>query len=174
MAIRQLNGNRFNKRDRHGATVSTLPTVKAMVNCFENYLNLTIADGHASVDTVKTYRNRVHQFLCWCRERELYPVLITQENIKEYRKHSVDGEKPSGTIRLSLLAVKHFYTACLAEKLVKNNNPATLTHYKTRQDSLNLVTNFGIYDKSCISEERSEGKLSRFVLQKSRRGDSLA
>ncbi|MEO0849454.1 MAG: phage integrase N-terminal SAM-like domain-containing protein [Cyanobacteria bacterium J06643_13] len=121
MAIRRLNSNRFSKRDRTIATVSTLPTVKAMVDCFDRYLNLTIADGHASNDTVKTYRNRVHQFLSWCRERELYPALITKENIKEYRKHLIDGEKTSPTIRLSLLAIKHFYTACLADKLVKDN-----------------------------------------------------
>ncbi|WP_052056037.1 tyrosine-type recombinase/integrase [Myxosarcina sp. GI1] len=122
MAIRRLNGTKFNERERNSlATVSTLPTVKAMVDCFDRYLNLTIADGHASIDTIKTYRNRVHQFLSWCKERELYPALITQENIKEYRKHLVDSEKTSPTIRLSLLAIKHFYTACLAEKLVKDN-----------------------------------------------------
>lgn len=92
-----------------------------MVDCFEKYLNLTIADGHASNDTVKTYRSRVRQFLSWCRERELYPALITKQNIKEYRKHLVDREKTSPTIRLSLLAIKHFYTACLPEKLVTDN-----------------------------------------------------
>ncbi|MBE9045575.1 tyrosine-type recombinase/integrase [Pleurocapsales cyanobacterium LEGE 10410] len=122
MAIRRLDKiNRFNKSARSLASVSTLPTVKAMWDCFEKYLNLTIANGHASNDTVKTYRNRVQQFLSWCRERELYPALITQKNIKEYRKYMVDGGKTSPTIRLSLLAIKHFYTACLAEKLVKEN-----------------------------------------------------
>ena len=123
MAIRRLNeNNKFNERDRNSlASVSTLPTVKAMRNCFDKYLNLTIADGNASVDTIKTYRNRVHQFLDWCKERELYPALISQQNVLEYRKYLVDGEKTSPTIRLSLLAVKHFYTACLAEKLVKDN-----------------------------------------------------
>ena len=122
MAIQRLNkNNRFIRGDRPIANVSTLPTVKAMVDCFERYLNLTIADGHASEDTVKTYRSRVHQFLSWCRERELYPALIIQENIKEYRKRLIDGDKTSPTIRLSLLAIKHFYTACLADKLVKDN-----------------------------------------------------
>ena len=122
MAIRRLNqGEKFASSDRSLASVSTLPTVKAMGDCFERYLNLTIADGHASNDTVKTYRNRVHQFLSWCRGRELYPALVTEPNILEYRKYLVDGEKTSPTIRLSLLAVKHFYTACLADKLVKNN-----------------------------------------------------
>ncbi|PSB08446.1 integrase [Pleurocapsa sp. CCALA 161] len=38
-----------------------------------------------------------------------------------YSKHLVDESKTSTTIRLSLLAIKHFYTACLAEKLVKEN-----------------------------------------------------
>ena len=128
MAIRRLkddrlpsNGGRFNKRVGSVATVSTLPTVKAMRGCFDRYLNLTIASGNASVDTIKTYRNRFHQFLSWCKERELYPALITTSNIIEYRKYLVDGEKTSPTIRLSLLAIKHFYTACSAEKLVKDN-----------------------------------------------------
>ena len=123
MAIRRLNkDNRFLRGDRSHATVSTLPTVKAMRDCFERYLNLTIADGHASKDTVKTYRSRVHQFLSWCRVREFYPALITKQNIIEYRKHMVDGGKTSPTIRLSLISIKHFYTACLAEKLVKDNS----------------------------------------------------
>ena len=123
MAIRRLDrGSRFSSSgDRAPATVSTLPTVKAMRDCFERYLNLTIASGNASNDTVKTYRNRVAQFLNWCKEREFYPALISGENIKEYRKHLVDGAKSCATIRLSLLAIKHFYVSCLAENLVKEN-----------------------------------------------------
>ena len=122
MAIRRSGLTKINYSDRRSlATISTLPTVKAMCDCFDRYLNLTIADGHASNDTVKTYNSRVHQFLSWCRERELYPAFVTKDNIQEYRRHLVDGEKTSPTIRLSLLAIKHFYTACLADKLVKDN-----------------------------------------------------
>ena len=122
MPIRRLKSDRSTQSSpRNLATVSTLPTVKAMRDCFKRYLSLTIADGNASVDTIKTYRNRTSQFLSWCRERELYPALITRENIKEYRKNLVDGAKTSPTIRLSLISIKHFYTACLAEKLVKDN-----------------------------------------------------
>ena len=122
MAIRRLNeGGKLAFCDRSSATVSTLPTVKAMRDCFNKYLNLTIADGNASVDTIKTYRNRVAQYLDWCKEQEVYPALVTEQNILEYRKYLVDNSKTSPTIRLSLLAVKHFYTACLADKLVKNN-----------------------------------------------------
>ena len=121
VAIRRSSQRKYDRGNRSLAIVSTLPTVKAMRDCFERYLNLTIADGHASNDTVKTYRSRVHQFLSWCRERELYPALVTKENILQYRKHLVDGGKTSPTIRLSLISIKHFYTACLADKLVKDN-----------------------------------------------------
>ena len=121
MAIRRSRLRKVDRSDRQLTIISTLPTVKAMRDCFEKYLNLTIADGNASVDTIKTYRNRVAQYLDWCREREFYPALITKENILEYRKHLVDEQKTAPTIRLSLLAIKHFYTACLAEKLVKDN-----------------------------------------------------
>ncbi|MGK7950516.1 MAG: phage integrase N-terminal SAM-like domain-containing protein [Xenococcaceae cyanobacterium] len=109
MAIRRLDrGNKFNRSTRASATVSTLPTLRAMKDCFERYLNLTIADGLASSDTIKTYRNRVTQFLSWCKQKELYPALITTENIKEYRKHLIDESKSCATIRLSMLAIKHF------------------------------------------------------------------
>jgi integrase/recombinase XerD len=122
MAIRRLNKGRFERGGRTAiATISTLPTLRVMLHCFEQYLNLTIADGNASVDTIKTYKSRTAQFLDWCKEQELYPALITKENILEYRKHLVDESKTSTTIRLSLLAIKHFYTSCLAEKLVKEN-----------------------------------------------------
>ena len=47
-------------------------------------------------------------------------------------------------------------------------------HSKTRNDVQTLVINTGTHDKGCITEERSEGKLSCSVLQTSRRGDSSA
>ena len=122
MAIRRLNkGNDLRRSDLAYATVSTLPTLRVMQNYFKQYLNLTIADGNASIDTIKTYKSRVAQFLDWCRGRELYPALVTQQNILEYRKQLIDESKTSPTIRLSLISIKHFYTACLAAKLVKSN-----------------------------------------------------
>ena len=123
MPIRRLDHSErsSHSRPRHLATVSTLPTVKVMKDCFERYLNLTIASGNPSADTISTYRCRTNQFLTWCKEREVYPALVTKENIKEYRKYLVDGGKTSPTIRLSLISIKHFYTACLTEKLVKDN-----------------------------------------------------
>ena len=78
-----------------------------MRNCFEQYFNLTIASGNASVDTIKTYKNRVAQFLDWCKERKLYPALVTQQNILEYRKQLIDESKTSPTIRLSLISISH-------------------------------------------------------------------
>ena len=47
--------------------------------------------------------------------------MVTQQNILEYRKHLIDEQKTSPTIRLSLISIKHFYIACLGEKLVKDN-----------------------------------------------------
>jgi site-specific recombinase XerD len=122
MAIRRrICDRQFNHKIVSTATISTLPTIKAMSDCFERYLKLVIADGNASVDTMKTYRNRVHQFIHWCKGRELYPALITKQNILEYRKQLIDKSKTSTTVRLSLISIKHFYIACLAEKLVKEN-----------------------------------------------------
>ena len=98
MAIRRSKDNRRFKKVSSVATVSILPTVKAMMDCFERYLDLTIANGNASINTIKTYRNRTAQFLSWSKNRELYPALINQQNILEYRKHLIDGGNTSPTI----------------------------------------------------------------------------
>ena len=123
MAIRRLaDRGKFRPGEaRKNSPVTTLPTVKAMEDCFEKYLGLIVADGSASQDTRKTYRNRLHQFLSWCQEKEVYPALVTKSQIQEYRKHLIDESKSCATISLSLVVLKHFYQACLAQKLVKEN-----------------------------------------------------
>ncbi len=47
-------------------------------------------------------------------------------------------------------------------------------HHKTKEDQQTLVVKTGTHDKSFITEERSESKDSRSVLQTSRMGDRPA
>ena len=106
---------------RHGRTITTLPTIKAMLDCFADYLELEIANGKASNDTKETYRAYLKQFLLWCDEREIYLARVEQSDVIKYRGHLINTQKSCATIRLALITLRHFYTACLNRNLVKQN-----------------------------------------------------
>lgn len=142
MAIRRSRNQHISSgHNKLSASVKVLPTVMAMRTCFERYLDLTIADGNASDDTIKSYRSRLAQFLNWCHARELYPALINKTNILQYRKHLINSSHASSTIRSSLTAVRHFYTACLEDALVKEN-PAIGVKAPKEKRELNSTTNY--------------------------------
>ena len=63
MAIRRARMGKVKDHRQHQIQVATLPTIRAMSRCFEEYVNLAIADGNASEDTIATYRSRLKQFL---------------------------------------------------------------------------------------------------------------
>ena len=120
MAIRRTKEKRA-FREHSISKVATLPTISAMNRCFEEYLNLVIADGNPSKDTITTYRSRLKQFLSWCESSHLYPALLEKRNLLEYRKYLIEKPLAVPSITLSLLTVKHFYTACIESGLVLSN-----------------------------------------------------
>lgn len=122
MAIRRKRIEREkNHRQPQRKQVATLPTIRAMSRCFEEYVNLAIADGNASEDTIATYRSRLKQFLSWCESNRLYPALLKKHDLLVYRKHLIEKPLAIPSITLSLLTVKHFYTACTESGLVESN-----------------------------------------------------
>jgi integrase/recombinase XerD len=84
-------------------------------------ISLIVAEGNASEDTIATYRSRLKQFYRWCDLQNIYPALVKREQIQQYRKYLLDKGLASSSISLSLIAVKHFYTSCVAESLVTFN-----------------------------------------------------
>ena len=122
VAIRRSRiGSRTKNRPQKRAEVAILPTISAMNRCFEDYLNLVIANGNPSEDTVATYRSRLKQFLSWCESQKLYPALLGKRELLEYRKYLIEKPLSVPSITLSLLTVKHFYTACIESGLVESN-----------------------------------------------------
>ena len=134
MAIRRTKReNRGASRQRIISKVATLPTISAMNRCFEEYLNLVIANGNPSKDTIATYRSRLKQFLFWCEFRHLYPALLLKRDLLEYRKYLIEKPLAVPSIALSLLTVKHFYTACIESGLVKSNPAEGVTAPKEKR-----------------------------------------
>lgn len=123
MAIRRqkIHGRGKSTSKQTCQNISVLPTKGAMSRCFENYLHSIVADGNASRDTIATYSSRLKQFLAWCDLFDLYPALIKTPQIQQYRKYLIEKGLASSSISLSLIAVKHYYRACVSESLVADN-----------------------------------------------------
>ncbi len=70
---------------------------------FSQILKEEIANGNASSDTVRTYRQQFKLFVSWCDRRCLEITQLTEDHIKEYRGSLVDRGLKVATIGLKLL-----------------------------------------------------------------------
>ncbi len=57
---------------------------------FSQILKEEIANGNASSDTVRTYRQQFKLFVSWCDRHRLEVTKLTEDHIKEYRAYLVD------------------------------------------------------------------------------------
>jgi integrase/recombinase XerD len=118
-----------------------LPTAEALRQCFVDFLNLEVAAGDAAPDTVTTYRRRISAYLSWCAARSLSPALATPEDVKAYRHYLIKerGQKPA-TIALTLLVIRRFYAAALAQGLVRENPALGVKPPREKVDAAERLT----------------------------------
>ncbi len=101
-------------------------TVNSTVNLrkiFEEYLKLSVADGNASLDTLRTYWKNVARYLVFATKNQWDVVHVTPIEIKRYREFLLSQNKKPATIYSHLSAVRRFYDA-LVEKGLILSNPA--------------------------------------------------
>lgn len=99
-----------------------LPTPDALRQAFDQFLQLDVAEGAATADTVITYQRRINQYLCWCDLQGLAPAIATADDIKRYRRELIETKKQqSATIALTLVVIRRFYACAVEQGLVKTN-----------------------------------------------------
>ncbi len=90
---------------------------------FEKHLQLSVADGNASLDTLRTYWKNVARYLVFIKRQGWNPLHVSPIEIKKYRETLINqGMKPT-TIQSHLSAIRRFYEA-LEEKHIISFNPA--------------------------------------------------
>ena len=111
------------------------------VSSFADFLQVDIAAGDASTDTVRTYMVQLQQYLDWCRSCEIQPAQATQRQIKEYRRWMVEqkGYKPA-TIALKLATVRRFYESAVDRGLVSVNPALGVKAPRERRDPAERIT----------------------------------
>lgn len=124
----------------NASQISTV-TTNNLLAVFAEFLNIDVSAGDASVDTLKTYKRQLHQFLQWCDLHQLNPATIIKEDIKRYRHWMIKQQqyKP-GTIALKLAVVRRFYQAAVEKGLIAINPAAGVKPPREKSDPAEKIT----------------------------------
>lgn len=93
------------------------------MDAFEWFLQIDVAQGDATADTIIAYRREVGLWIEWCQERNLIPIEAKRIDIEMYR----EGLKARGiaatTRAFKLSIIRRFYAAAVRHELI-HKNPA--------------------------------------------------
>jgi len=112
-----------------------------LLSAFADFLNIDVGAGDASLDTVATYTSHLKQFLAWCERTQLHPALATRDDIKRYRRYSIEERRYlPATVALKLSVVRRFYDAAVEHRLIMVNPAIGIKPPREKRDRAEKVT----------------------------------
>lgn len=90
---------------------------------FADFLRVDVANGDASQDTLRNYRNEVALWSAWCIEQGVDPATAAVAHIKQYRAALLENHYAPISIRWKLSIIRRFYEAARNAGL-RADNPA--------------------------------------------------
>ncbi|MDJ0717812.1 MAG: phage integrase SAM-like domain-containing protein [Prochloraceae cyanobacterium] len=118
---------------------------------FAKILKEEIANGDASPDTVKTYRQQFKLFVAWCDLHSLKLTQLKESHIKEYRSYLVERRLKVATISLKLTVIRRIFEIAVDRGIIKFNpalrvkppserrDPAAANNYLELEEAQQLV-----------------------------------
>ncbi len=91
---------------------------------FARFLRLDVANGDASVDTIRGYRSQLAAWVSWCTDHGIDARTANVHDIKRYREDLVAQGRQATTIAHKLNVLRRVYAAAVAAGL-RADNPAT-------------------------------------------------
>ncbi len=123
------------------ATSSLTPNPNDFKICFAQFLNVDVAAGNASTDTLKNYACQTKKYLDWCQEFGVNPLTATQSDIKQYRRWLIEVKKyKPATISLKLIVVRRLYAAAVKKGLILTNPAIGVTPPSESRDPAERIT----------------------------------
>ena len=99
-----------------------------LIDSFAHFLNVDVAAGDASDDTIKNYACQTKKYFQWCDAEGVAPIKATRADIKQYRRWLVEVKKyKPATIAFKLIVVRRLYAAAIERGLIVVN-PAIGVH----------------------------------------------
>lgn len=92
-----------------------------LLEAFANFLQVEVANGDATEDTIRGYLREVRLWVEWCHERNLAPAQVQRRDIIAYREHLKKEGIAVSTRKLKLSIVRRFYDAAIRHGFVTRN-----------------------------------------------------
>ena len=123
------------------ATSSLTPNPNDFLESFAQFLNVDVAAGNASTDTLKNYACQTKKYLDWCKEFGVNPLTATQSDIKQYRRWLIEVKKyKPATISLKLIVVRRLYAAAVKKGLILTNPALGVSPPSESRDPAERIT----------------------------------
>ena len=91
------------------------------MDAFEWFLQIDVANGDATPDTVDAYRRQVGAWVQWCADNDFDPAHITRNEVELYREHLKKRGLAVSTRAFKLSIVRRFYAAAVRHGLLQTN-----------------------------------------------------
>jgi site-specific recombinase XerD len=102
-------------------------------DAFAEFLRIDVANGDASPDTMRNYRNEVALWVAWCVQQNFDAATATVMHIKSYRQALIENKYNPITIRWKLSILRRFYEAARNAGLRSDNPAAGVKSPRVRQ-----------------------------------------
>ena len=90
------------------STVVT-PDVVDIEQVFAQFLELSVGDGAASADTIRSYLSQTKMYFEWCRDNLIAPLEADKNDVKLYRQYLISEQYSVNTIANKLSIVSTFW-----------------------------------------------------------------
>ena len=107
---------------------------------FAEFLELEVGDGAASIDTIRNYISHPKQYFNWCRDNLLQPLEAVGDDIKQYRKFSIESKKKNKTIATKLNILRRLYHAAIIKGLISVNPVDGIKAPVSKEDPASRIT----------------------------------
>ncbi|MGK7934703.1 MAG: tyrosine-type recombinase/integrase [Xenococcaceae cyanobacterium] len=118
---------------------SALSTTE-FLDSFAQFLNVDVAAGAASDDTLKNYACQTKKYFEWCEQFGITPIKATREEIKQYRRWLIEQKYQPATIAFKLIVVRRLYSAAVEKGLIPFNPALGVSPPKECRDPAERIT----------------------------------
>ena len=107
---------------------------------FAEFLELEVGDGAASTDTIRNYISHTKQYFNWCKDNLLQLLEAEADDIKQYRKFSIESKKKNKTIATKLNIIRRLYQAAIVKRLISSNPVNGIKAPVSKEDPASRIT----------------------------------
>lgn len=133
-----------------------------METAFSRFLELEVAAGNASADTIRSYKTQIKLYFAWCRNNLVPPLEADRDDLRFYRHYLVEYGYANSTIAHKLSVVNSLYKAAVSHGLLSNNPAEKIKVPQSRVDPASNISFLELEElELLLNEVQSQLDLAR-------------